>query len=220
MRKPARQEILITARQTRSVAGARFGTRGFTYIAVLIFIAVMAVGLLAAADVWHVTLKRQKEEVLLFEGDQIRDAISAYSVQATAPGGRFPTSLEDLLKDPRNPATKRYLRKIYPDPMTDDGKWELVKGPNGEVLGVHSTSDEEPAKKANFSLVDQAFEGKTKYSEWVFIIPPQLMSGLLAGQIPGVQPGGAPAPGANSPAPGATGPAPRPWGGPAAGNIR
>jgi len=45
-----------------------------------------------------------------------------------------------------------------------------VKGVNGEILGVHSASDDEPAKKTNFSLADKGFEGKMKYSEWVFMV--------------------------------------------------
>lgn len=148
--------------------------RGFTYIALLIFIAVLGVGLAAVSEVWSVQLTRDKEEELLYTGDQIRDAIAMYSRQGAGAGGRFPGRLEDLLKDPRSPATRRYLRKIYPDPITGSTKWELVQGPNGEVLGVHSTSDKEPLKKAGFSLADRQFEGATKYSDWVFVISPML----------------------------------------------
>jgi type II secretory pathway pseudopilin PulG len=141
--------------------------RGFTYIALLVFVAIMGVGLAATGEVWHMTVKREKEVELLFAGNQIRNAIDMYNQQ---PGqvGRYPMSLEDLVKDPRFPNTKRYLRKIYLDPVTNSANWALVKGANGEIVGVHSTSDDEPAKKANFNFADIAFEGKTKYSEWVF----------------------------------------------------
>lgn len=143
--------------------------RGFTYISLLVFIAIIGVGLAATGEVWHMTMKREKEDELLFVGDQIRNAINMY-LQQPGQAGRYPASLEDLLKDPRFPGTKRYLRKIYLDPVTNSSKWELVKGVNGELLGVHSTSDDEPAKKTGFKLADKDFEGKMRYSEWVFMV--------------------------------------------------
>jgi hypothetical protein len=77
--------------------------------------------------------------------------------------------LEDLLQDPRSPGIRRYLRKIYPDPMTGSAEWGLINGPNGEIYGVHSLSEQEPLKKSNFGVADRQFEGMKKYSEWVFM---------------------------------------------------
>lgn len=156
---------------TNKAQRSRGEERGFTYIALLIFIAIMGVGLAATGEVWHMAMKREKEQELLFAGDQIRNAIIMYYNNAPGPGARYPMSLDDLLKDPRYPETKRYLRKIYPDPVTNGSKWEYINGPNGEILGVHSTSEEEPAKKSNFSVADMEFEGKMKYSDWIFMIP-------------------------------------------------
>ncbi len=148
-------------------SASRGHARGFAYIALLILIACMGVALAAVGDVWHTEVKRQKEEELLFIGDQMRNALAAY-----ATGGQgYPTTLDDLVQDPRTPSTRRYLRKIYPDPVTGDTKWGLLKGASGEILGVHSLSDEEPIKQSNFNLADRMFEGKKKYSEWVFMIP-------------------------------------------------
>lgn len=149
--------------------------RGFTYIAVLIFVAIMGVWLAAVSEVWRTQLKRDQEEDLLFAGHQIRDAIAMYARQTPGGTGHYPASLEDLLKDPRFPATKRYLRKIYRDPVTNSTNWELVQGPNGELLGIHSKSEGEPLKQAGFGLLDRAFEGKTKYSDWVFVISPTII---------------------------------------------
>lgn len=154
----------------RMVQRRRPDEHGFTYIALLIFIAIMGVGLAATGEVWYMTMKREKEQELLFAGDQFRNALTRYYYRTPGQGGRYPMSLEDLLKDPRYPATKRYLRKIYLDPITNSTNWAFIKGPNGEILGVHSASEDEPVKKSNFSFDDQAFEGKTKYSDWVFMI--------------------------------------------------
>ncbi|MFI4940502.1 MAG: type II secretion system protein [Burkholderiales bacterium] len=150
--------------------GRKMDAHGFTYIALLIFIAILSMGFISTWEVWNTAIKRENEQELLFAGSQIRNAINMYYLQSPGAGGRLPTSLEDLLKDPRYPATKRYLRKIYLDPVTKSSNWELLKGPNGEIFGVHSASEDEPAKKTNFSLADQGFEGKMKYSDWVFMI--------------------------------------------------
>lgn len=152
------------------VQTGRGDERGFTYIALLIFIAIMGVGLAATGEVWHMTVKREKEDELLFVGNQFRNAIVMYYIHTPVQAGRYPMNLEDLLKDPRYPTTNRYLRKLYLDPITNSPDWELIKGAKGEILGVHSLSEDEPMKKSNFNIADQGCEGKMKYSEWVFAI--------------------------------------------------
>ena len=151
------------------------GGQGYAYIALLILIAAMSMALAMTSEVWHTAVQREKEEELLFVGNQIRNALIQYYVRTPAQAGRYPLRLEDLLQDPRYPAIKRYLRKIYLDPLSNSADWELIKGPNGEILGVHSKSQEEPLKKRNFRLGDQDFEGKVKYSDWVFAVPAKLV---------------------------------------------
>ena len=143
---------------------------GFTYLALLILVAIMGVGLAATGEVWSTAMRREKEEQLLFVGGQFRNALTMYYLHTPGRGVRYPMKLEDLLKDPRYPAAKRYLRKIFADPITSSANWELVKGPSGEILGLHSTSEEEPMRKSNFALADQGFEGAKKYSDWVFMM--------------------------------------------------
>lgn len=149
---------------------ARASERGFTYIALLIIIAILGTALAADGEVWYAAAKREREQELLFIGHQFRDAIVRYYNHTPVQSARYPMTLEDLLKDPRYPATMRYLRKIYHDPITNSTEWGLVKGAQGEIMGVYSTSEEEPLKQSNFSYADRSFEGKTKYSEWVFMI--------------------------------------------------
>lgn len=142
--------------------------KGFTYFGLLATILIMGIVLASAGVVWHVALKREKEQELLFVGDQFRRAIKSYYEHTPVQARRYPSTLEELLSDPRYPSTQRYLRKIYADPINGKTDWGLVKGPSGEILGVHSLSEEEPLKKANFRPVDKGFEGKTKYADWVF----------------------------------------------------
>jgi hypothetical protein len=120
---------------------------------------------MTVAQVWQTTQQRDKEEQLLFVGNEFRRAIGAY----VAIAGTNPKSLEDLVKDPGFPGVRRYLRKVYRDPITGREEWGLLKPDGNLITGVYSLSDAEPLKQGGFSLADQKFEGKKKYSEWVFL---------------------------------------------------
>lgn len=144
--------------------------RGFTYLTVLFVVAMLGGGLALVGELWHTAAQREKEAQLLFVGDQYRRAIGQYYL--SGPQRQYPRSLTDLLKDPRRPSTERYLRRLYPDPITGKDEWGLVKAPDGGILGVYSLSDDAPFKSANFRVRDAAFEGKSKYSDWKFAFAP------------------------------------------------
>ena len=143
--------------------------KGFTYLTVLFIVAILGAGLALTGEVWHTSAMREKEAELLYVGHQYRAAIQRYYL--SGPQRQYPRSLDDLLKDPRQPGTVRYLRKLYADPITS-GEWTIVKAPDGGILGVHSASDATPFKTANFKLRDRSFEGAQKYSDWQFIFQP------------------------------------------------
>jgi type II secretory pathway pseudopilin PulG len=179
----------------------RPASAGFTYLGVLLLVALMGVSLTVVSQLWQTKQKRDKEDELLFIGDQFRRAIGYY--YASTPGGvaRYPTRLEDLLRDPRFPGVRRYLRRVYRDPMTGTAEWGLEKA-GDSIVGVHSLSEDEPLKKAGFGLADRSFEGTSRYSEWVFVskfgrgqIAAPGKGGKGAAGVPTV-PGGAPS-GAN-----------------------
>ena len=146
---------------------------GFTYLGVLFLIAASGIALVATSQVWYTAQKRDKEEELLFVGDQLRRAIGAYYGGTSSGPKRYPANLEDLLRDPRSPGVRRYLRQMYRDPMTGGIAWGLMKAADGTIFGVYSLSEQEPLKKGGFTREDQAFEGKAKYSEWLFVHRPR-----------------------------------------------
>lgn len=148
---------------------------GFTYIGILIAVAIVGVALATTGVVWHTAQKRERERQLLFVGDQFRKAIGRYYNVGAGVGaaGQYPRRLSDLVRDPRLLGVARYIRKIYYDPITGTRKWGLIKSARGGILGVYSLSEEHPIKQTNFSAVDRDFEGKTKYSQWVFIYSPK-----------------------------------------------
>ena len=144
-------------------------SRGFTYLTVLFIVAILMGGLALVGEVWDTWAKREKEADLLFVGNQYRKAIQRYVLAGKA---QYPRTLDDLLKDPRQPSTQRYLRRLYPDPMTGKSEWGLVKGPDGGIGGVYSLSEDKPLKVAGFKVRDASLEGAQKYSDWKFNFSP------------------------------------------------
>lgn len=145
---------------------------GFTYLALLALVAMLSAVAGATMEVWHTAMQRENERQLLFVGQQFRMAITRYYFGS--PGGQrhYPASLDDLIKDPRFPDTRRYLRRIWPDPITNQDDWELVRGPDGGIVGIHSPSQTKPIKVAGFTTEEGAFDGAEHYADWVFSAMP------------------------------------------------
>jgi hypothetical protein len=132
----------------------------------MFMVAILTGGLALVGEVWHTAGAREKEAELLFIGHEYRKAIERYYL--SGPQRQYPRSVEDLLKDPRRPGAERYLRKLYPDPITGQA-FVLLKAPDGGILGVHSPSEAQPLKTGGFKVKNAAFEGKSKYSDWQFV---------------------------------------------------
>jgi type II secretory pathway pseudopilin PulG len=156
--------------------------RGFTYVGLLIAVALAGVALAVAGTLWSATSKRDKEHDLLFVGDQYRRAIGSY-YEGTPGAKRYPPRLEDLLEDKRLAVTRRHLRQVYPDPMTGQPDWELVRLPDGAIVGVRSRSDAKPMKVANFAPRDESFADAASYRDWVFAYAPQGGGGKPAAPV-------------------------------------
>jgi len=141
---------------------------GFTYIGLLIAVALVGVLLAEAATVWHQVQQQENERQLLFVGNQFRQAIGSYYINTPGPKKEFPKKLEDLLEDRRTPFVLRHLRKIFYDPITVSTDWGLIKAADNGIIGVYSKSDAEPVKKSNFRKPFEMFEAKKHYHEWQF----------------------------------------------------
>jgi type II secretory pathway pseudopilin PulG len=141
----------------KAITGSRQG--GFTLSLLLVFITVMGILLTRAMPSVIAEVQRDQEEELIFRGEAIRNAIRRYK----ALNGTYPTSLEDLLK-----VRPRILRKLYKDPMTGEGDWELVTavqaGAGGNTKGLPIAAVHSRSTKDSFRI----YQGKTLYSEWVF----------------------------------------------------
>jgi len=79
----------------------------------------MAFGLIVAVPVYETQVQREKEAELIFRGKQYVEAIRIFQIKNP---GAFPKSLDDLIRD----REKRCIRRLYRDPMTQDGKWNVI----------------------------------------------------------------------------------------------
>ena len=159
--------------RSATIQGGRGRISGFTYIGVLVIVAIMGIIFASVGMTWHTHRQRENEKELLFIGDQYRRAIGLYYERSPGPK-QFPKSIDDLLVDRRYPNVQRYLRRPYGDPMTGKQEWGLALGPGGGIVGVHSLSSETPFKKANFRERNASFQNATRYSDWQFLYTPSI----------------------------------------------
>jgi type II secretory pathway pseudopilin PulG len=138
---------------------------GFTYIGLLFAVAVLGIALASIGVVWSTEIRREKEAELLWIGNQYRAAIGQYF----ATGSQYPAELSDLLEDKRFPQVRRYLRKLFPDPMTGQMDWQLIAAGGTGIMGVASSSQAKPIKVAGFEGRDTSFQDAQCYCDWKFI---------------------------------------------------
>jgi len=84
------------------------GRRGFTLIELLVVMAIIGALLTLATPRYFQHVERTRESVLKSDLATMRDAVDKFFSDT----GKYPESLEELV-------TKRYLRKLPVDPVTD-----------------------------------------------------------------------------------------------------
>src|SRR3989442_5931544 len=89
---------------------------GYAMAALLIAMSVMVILLMVALPTWRQTIQREKEEELIFRGNQYSRAISAYQRKYA---NASPQTLDVLVE-------QHYLRKKFKDPVaiTQDGEFQ------------------------------------------------------------------------------------------------
>ena len=99
---------------------------GMTMLAVMAFMAVFAIALLAVAPSVQQDVQREKELESIRRGEEIADAIRQYVIHYQ--GAKLPSSLDDLLEGLPNGTKKRQILRAsaVTDPLSVDGKWRLI----------------------------------------------------------------------------------------------
>jgi type II secretory pathway pseudopilin PulG len=149
--------------------------KGGALLIVLVMVVIVGLSAGIAGTSWQTIVQRADEAELFWRGSQYRQAIQSYyeygSGSSRNKTGQYPAKLDDLLKDPRSLASKKHIRQLYVDPVTD-GDWELVKDKTGRIIGVRSSSDREPFQQDGFPLGYEDFAGAASYSSWDFSYQP------------------------------------------------
>lgn len=99
---------------------------GMTLLAVMAFMAVFAIALLAVAPSVQLEVQREKELESIRRGEEIADALRQYIIHYQ--GTKLPDSLDDLLEGlPQGTKKRQILRpSATTDPLSEDGKWRLI----------------------------------------------------------------------------------------------
>jgi len=91
---------------------------GYAFVALMVALTVMLIALAAALPSIYHESQREKEEELIFRGNEYARAIYLFRLKFQ----RFPTSVDELIRT----NNIRFLRHAYKDPMSPNGKWRFI----------------------------------------------------------------------------------------------
>ena len=172
---------------------------GYALLVVLFMAAMVLIALAIAAPRLIHEGQREKEEELIFRGEQWKHAIGLYYKKF----GRYPMKVDDLLRT----NDRGYLRREFRDPMTKDGKWRFVGlGAGGVLIGAPGAPDNpgpgigdkekkppsvgtgEPGSLPIAGVASRSpahsirvYGGATSYSNWEFVYDPAKDPALVTG---------------------------------------
>jgi type II secretory pathway pseudopilin PulG len=146
--------------------------RGFTYIAVLVAMLMLSLATQSVMTYAAQQAQREREAALLRIGQLYAQAIGAYYEATPGSVKRWPRNLEDLLEDRRLVTIKRYIREIYPDPISRSANWDVIVAPDGGIAGVNSPSDARPIRLGGVDLETVTLRPASRYADWQFVYQP------------------------------------------------
>lgn len=142
---------------------------GFTYVMVMIVLALIGIGLARLGPMWADDEQREREKDLQRVGSEYARAIAAYYQSTPGSIKRFPPDLQSLLLDGRVPGVRRYLRRLAPDPMAPLRPWGLIQASDGGIMGVYSLDGRSPLRRVPVDLGVLTLPVADRYSEWKFV---------------------------------------------------
>ena len=185
--RPLHTHVIDMIAKLQQARGAK--QAGYAMAGLLVGLAVMAILLSVALPVWSHAAKREREAELIFRGEQYARAIELYQRQYV---GAYPPDLDTLVD-------QRFLRRLYTDPMTEDGEFrpvyqsqvaDLQGGPATADRPGETTVSEPVASASRLSQTDREeggivgvvsaseeesvriYNGQQQYNEWAFVYTP------------------------------------------------
>lgn len=120
--------------------------RGFTLIELLVVMTIIALLLTLAVPRYFHSVEKSKETVLRDNLSIVRESLDKYYADL----GRYPDSLDDLV-------TKKYLRSVPRDPVTESTTtWLIVAPADANKGAIYDIKSGAPGKARDGSL----------YAEW------------------------------------------------------
>jgi len=142
---------------------------GYTYIGLLILVAVTATLSAGLLRTGAVVQRHLAEDALLEAGSDLGNALESYA-RATPPGQNArPPSVQELLRDSRFPKNiVRHLRRVPLDPMTGKESWGQVLSDAGPGIDAFYSLSDQQTERTTFLPKYAAFADKRHYREWQF----------------------------------------------------
>lgn len=108
---------------------------GYSLIAMMALMTIMAIFMLAAAPIVHQQQQRNLEEEAIHRGEEVAEAIRIY---VRFNRGNLPTSMDQLLEGVTVPGRTSKLQILRAsaahDPLSSTGEWKLIRPNTEEVL--------------------------------------------------------------------------------------
>jgi hypothetical protein len=169
----------------RSQTASKRRENGYALLVVVFLTTLMLLATITVAPNILTEGKREQEKEMIWRGKQYVRGVKLHFRKY----GRFPTSLDDLMKP--KIGSLRFMRQVYKDPMNkEDGAWRVIYvGPNGQLIGS--------LKPRTISLqIPPAGGPGVPASQLASGLPSTQPGANLLGQAAGTLPGGT-APGSN-----------------------
>jgi type II secretory pathway pseudopilin PulG len=125
------------SREGKGLPGSEFGPQpapGYALLILMMLVTVLLVSLTAALPSIYMQAQREREEELLFRGNEYARALLLFRQKFQ----RYPQSVDELVKKTNG---IRFLRHAYKDPMTKSGKWRFIHATaQGIILDSKTTN--------------------------------------------------------------------------------
>lgn len=160
-------------------------------VSLLVGLGIMSILLSILLPVWNQSAKRDREFELVFRGEQYARAIELYQRRFA---GAYPPDLNTLVE-------QKLLRRMYQDPMTDDGEFRIIylsqieaflrenssnegaedsqEGGTPEPIRIEAVRFDNGGSGGVVGVVSESddtslrlYNGRQRYSEWAFVYAP------------------------------------------------